>query len=500
MKIIKNNKGYVALILVLIVASVALAVGISISLSGISEVKMAFSETQSEKAYNYALSCQEEALNYIKSNWESYNSTLNFADGTCTLEISVGFGNGSDGALSVAGETTIDDVKRPLANGNYGAGEAEENKITISNAAGEGSFSVDDDVLLIQMNNNDFPNNLAGQYEEMTISGINGDEILFDENMGNSYIQDGVGEKVQVIRIPQYTNVTIVDGATLTTDGWDGNVGGILAFKANNNLNFEGSGQISVVGKGYRGGSCGNCGFDAWGQCGEGITGVGSGGGATPVDNYEVWWWWPHTFPDTGSNGGAGGYYRTLYLGTAGGGGSNVTVGGEGIDFLGAIADFGNDLSYDLSNKLIFGGGGGGGGGNNGVTPNPDGGAGGGTAYIYAQYTNNANITAKGGAGVGRSGSIIGAVGGGGAGGDIFLRAATLTTNIMDISGGAGGQDTFDAGGAGGEGGLDATTTEGNAIKNVIGTATDDTGSYVRKIEIEADSDLNIINWQELTN
>lgn len=485
------------MVIVLIITAVALVIAISISLSGISEVQMSFSQTQSDKAYSYADACQEEALNRLRSGWFDVSGSLPFTEGDCTFDAMVGYGTGADGDITVATGTTSysDNVKRPLASGTYGAGQADARTVTISTAHGEGSFSEGDTVLIIQMADDATADNSAGHYEYADVDAVAGNDLTFVANLSNAYTQDSpADDRTQVLKVPQYDNVTIEDGGVLTADAWDGFTGGVVAFSALSAVNFNGTGAVRAAGIGYRGGGCGSCGNNDWGQCGEGVTGEGSGGGSAPVDNYSGY----HTYPDGSSNGGAGGFGPAYLGGTPGGGGSNLTAGTAGTDVQGAVSDPGNALSYSLEEKLIFGGAGGGGGDDDNATPLPIGGNGGGIVLIRAKTVNNAAIDASGEDGIAATSAGAGAVSGAGAGGSIRLLSGTISTSSIDVSGGAGGSFNDDIGGDGGDGQYGTTNLTGNAIIESIGTVTDETRSYTRKIRVEVDPSFDIVSWEEI--
>ena len=130
------------------------------------------------------------------------------------------------------------------------------NTVAASNPIG---FMVGDRVLLIQMKGvtiddtdaasfgtiTDYAN--AGNFEVLTIEDINFNIVTFTETMLRRYDNDGF---VQIVTIPQYTDVTI--DSTLTARDWDGSSGGILAMEASGTVTFNS--DINVTGKGFRGG------------------------------------------------------------------------------------------------------------------------------------------------------------------------------------------------------------------------------------------------------
>ena len=52
--------------------------------------------------------------------------------------------------------------------------------------------------------------------------------------------------KVQVIRIPRFENLTI--SGTMTTQAWNGSIGGVLAVEVNNDLIINGTMEASELG------------------------------------------------------------------------------------------------------------------------------------------------------------------------------------------------------------------------------------------------------------
>lgn len=274
----------------------------------------------------------------------------------------------------------------------------------------------------------------------------------------------------QVVVVPQYTNVTVAAGATLTAPAWDGTRGGILIFQASGAVNLDGT--LSMLGKGFRGaGASGVCfpgapgcllnhgrygeseagpsNFSAMNNGGKGASNGGGGGGGTRGEDCAA---------------GGGGSYGTV--GTAGADGSLGTcivnnMHGGGLP--GAVLGQG-----DLTQNISLGPAGGEGGPDeNGAYPGP-GGNGGGIVIVYAgTFTVNPTSGAvdaggaPGGSGVtagpcGGAGSGMGNGGGGAGGGIRILTAGAVALGAARVSalggsGGAGG--TCGAGFAGGSGG-----------------------------------------------
>lgn len=336
-------------------------------------------------------------------------------------------------------------------------------------------LSVGDRVLIIQMkgatinttNSANFGTitnyNNCGNYEFATVAAISGTSVTFQYQLLKTYTITGL---VQLIRVPQFTNTTVVN--TLTAQNWDGSTGGVLVMEVSGTLTLNA--PISVNEKGFRGsfssfnpdGGCGNypdyfypvsSGFGA--LKGEGIAEVSNmmNGGRGAL-----------------GNGGGGGNKHN----TGGGGGSNGTRGGRGGDqatFCGQQPIGGEGgMALDYSAGRLFMGGGGGSPDFNDGFGSP-GANGGGIVIIRAatiQSNNNMFIESCGGSVVTISNGIGDGAGGGGAGGAIALDVTTFSGNlVLRVDGGDGGniQTTYPACfGPGGGGGTGAIQYSGSVL------------------------------------
>ena len=91
----------------------------------------------------------------------------------------------------------------------------------------------------------------AGLYEFAEVISVQGSNTInLLCGLTNNYTSAG---KVQIVRVPRYTTLTINSGAELTCDTWDGNKGGVLIIETLNNIDINGA--INASGKGFRGGS-----------------------------------------------------------------------------------------------------------------------------------------------------------------------------------------------------------------------------------------------------
>ncbi len=312
----------------------------------------------------------------------------------------------------------------------------------------------------------------------------------------------------QIIRVPQYANLTI--GGTVTAAEWDGNNGGVVVLDAAFTLNLGAA--INVDGLGFRGGAGrARSANDAvqrfrWDDDtrhavkGEGIAGTprfvslkrdpNTGATAGITDLGAAWGGYPTGTASTGdfargapgNAGGGGAFWDGASDNGGGGGGGNGRAGGRGgagwrsAGYAGILADYSNltDKKWGFGGanltgagvaRVVMGGGGGAGDNNiNSLAAESSGAAGGGIIMIRAvTLTGSGTISARG-ARAADNPTNDGA-GGGGAGGSVVIVATTWSaTPSIDVSGGRGG-DTWLTGtaahgaGGGGGGGVVVTST-----------------------------------------
>ena len=346
-----------------------------------------------------------------------------------------------DGDLTVAAGTTklIDDTVTSVI-GSNAAGTK------ILNVASTSGFSVGDIVLVAVSSdpNTNLTQNTAGIYEWCRITGVATGTMTFLYTRAKTF-DASAGAVIQVLRVPQYQNVTV--NGELTCRAWSGTSGGIVPLVARAVV-VNAGGSIHADGKGYRGGIdpplSGGVGI---GCSGEGTTGKNDNRPSTTGEK------------SYGGGGGGNGY-------SGGGGGSNGASGGTGVSTStpqlsgqGASA-FG---SADLA-RIYFGGGG----GASGTTAAGStqqffapGGNGGGIVMIAAtQLSGTGRISCLGQPGI-RGDSLQGLIwnftlsgGGGGAGGSISLAAALSGGLSIAATGGDGGAGVTVRGNIGGNGGV----------------------------------------------
>lgn len=379
--------------------------------------------------------------------------------------------------------------------------------------AGNTSVAVGDLVMVIQMQDAQYNNgnsivfgngstgrgwtaiNNAGKYEFRLVTAVTGSVITVDQNLVNTYTRaapsagntasENGNRRFQVIRVPQFSNVTL-PGGTISPPAWNGETGGVWVIDVAGSLAMGGT-TVSATALGFRGGGGipnnvlnGNVDYvntaavavalpGVAGTCNDGINGnvgafKGEGIAGTPryirrlifpgANNYES----TYAYQDLGLSGyAAGGDLARGAPGNAGGGGTQHNTGGGGGSNVGLGGLGGNSFAfYNAGGTCVsFGGG----------NPNPflacngDGarGVGGLGGGVLASSINNLIMGGGGGAGdnnnaCDNNGTAQAA--GGNGGGIIFVRAGAITGAGSLLANGQnglpGGRDAAGGGGAGG--------------------------------------------------
>ncbi len=357
----------------------------------------------------------------------------------------------------------------------------------------------------------------AGLHELIVVGSIAGNTITLANTCGG--LQNGytAAAHTQVIRVPQFTSLTVTNTGTITAPPWDGGTGGIIALHVRDTMTLSGS--VDVSGLGFRGGQTDNfsqaIGTDVPGyrgttadfgaEKGESIVGAsdiydllggrygrgapsngggggnshnaGGGGGANAF-TAGVWTGqgvmdinainassaWPKdpgyiangNAYTTSPGGGRGGYSTSLSN-------QNATALAPGqAAWLGNLRRErgglgGRPLTPDPLIRLFFGGGGGAGDGDNAAAG--AGGPGGGIIYVLADTISGPGaFVANGKNGFDTVAPHNDAPGGAGAGGTIMLRVNAVSGFSMSANGGTGGNQNIGSGsdeaqGPGGGGG-----------------------------------------------
>ena len=434
-------------------------------------------------------------------NWTS-NDTTNTAatqdtvikqEGTGSVKINIlGYaGTGKDGACTVS-STSNDEINTESCVGRATADAVNFSSIVNTAAGATGivvsttttGLDVGDEVLIINLQGVATTYADVGKYEFRTITSKVGNTALtFDAGLDNTY--NGATQKIMVQRVPQYTTVTVNSGQNFRPMAFDGNKGGVIAFKANSTVTVSSGGTIHANALGFAGGTggvdggarstggqafCGTTGGGSGGQYNNagvaGTCGGGGGGGYNMTTPYAG----AAGSASLGGGGGGGGtvHYLTNPLGGGGAGGGYGTFGYYGIGTSNGTSGGTNTSGGGAGGGLTGGGGGGGGtygeatlgiaylgagggGGGGGGTAGGVGGTGGGIIIIHAETISiGGTLSSKGANGVAPT---YGGGGGGGAGGSIRLLANSITlgTNLVSAPGGTGANST--SGGDGGNGG-----------------------------------------------
>jgi hypothetical protein len=379
------------------------------------------------------------------------------ADNDCdgTVDESWWVGTGADGALSVAAGSTLTLSAGNPVTGFSGADVTVTGLVTV--VAG-------DEVLILNTHGSDGRHSNVGVYEFLEVASVSGQTITltsapsvtFGETSNNAL----AGQDIQLVKVWQYTDVTLGASSTLTTEAWDGSAGGVVAFRATGAVSLASDARISVDELGFAGGTTGTAyNNDAF----QGESYAGEGDGDLPPDG----------------TGYYGNYAAGWYLANYGGGGAMIT-GGGGNHAGGATA---GDEWYpgvypeaaagdtygetDLATMFL---GSGGAGVWYGASSPGSGGNGAGIIFIAAEtvdITSDGSITAIGGTTSAWATGTWTYGAGGGAGGTIWVMATTIDAPeaAFDATGGFGESTHTRVGGDGGYGRIRLEYDEINGLE-----------------------------------
>lgn len=377
---------------------------------------------------------------------------------------SVSNGDGVDGAVTISSSKNLNTQtiagSRSFADGiAYRVTPPSDGSSSVTRHSGSDTLSngiaAGDEVLLINLQGATSDTTDVGNYEFKEVQSVSASTITFTSAITKSF--DGTtpaNQKVVVQRVPNYTNVTIQSGGTLTASAWDGltttptgaagYLTGIVTFRASGTVDVQSGGTITANSLGYQGAPASST-QNVYGSSATGTAGTGSVT-ATCTAN---------------TNGGGGGSRAISGSNDAGGGGGggHGAAGSNGVQVGGFAAlcqGIGGSAIGDVSlSQMFFGGGGGNGGtitGSAGTTG--PGGQGGGIIFISgATVSNSGSITANGQAGTNSSGTYAGGAGGG-AGGSIYIAGTTISlgSSTVTATGGTGGTRVGTNPGSGGAG------------------------------------------------
>ncbi len=355
----------------------------------------------------------------VNTNLRSYKLDI--------LTIAGFFGDGTDGALTISGNTT-QAPKDATCTGTTGT-------TSLSYASASGTFVTGEKILIHQTQGTG-----AGTWQRNTINGVSGTTsgtLTLETPLTATY-----GTGAQVIQLKQYSSVTVNSSVTWTAKAWTGSVGGILAFLCSGTITINGT--ISASERGFYQSSSTSSGNNY--LQGDSATGVGG-----------------YSYSANGTGGGGGDKEHGSQVWAGGGGGGHSTGGGNGQAHNGGSVGVGGGTggTADLT-TMIFGGAGG---------------------HYQGSYSTSGGIVYASGATItmgasglinvngGNSAAVGGgsSSGGGSAGGSCLLNAqtATLGTNRITAAGGVGGASEYGTiGGAGGIGRIHV-----NYYTSISGTA-----------------------------
>ncbi|MBM4391011.1 MAG: putative metal-binding motif-containing protein [Deltaproteobacteria bacterium] len=381
--------------------------------------------------------CDDSDATSYPGATESYDGADNDCDGT--VDNTGWSGTGADGSLSVSTSTTV--------NESWAVTGISGVVVTVLGSPG---LAEGDEVLVINLHGSDSEHANVGNYEFAWVSSVSGHEITLTASLSATFGQrtnaDLTDQAVQVVRVPQYTDVTVSSGGSITAEAWDGETGGVLAFRATGVVTVASGGNLNADEMGYWAGETGTA-YNNDAFQGESYAGEGDGN-LPPSGGYYGNW--------------AAGYYQNNY----GGGGAMITGGGGNYGGGATAGDSWTGGSYpaaeagdtygDAALADLFLGSGGAGVWYGRAYPGP-GGDGAGIVFVAANEivaSDSAAISAIGGTTARWAHGTWTYGAGGGAGGSIWLLADTLTLGSasVDATGGFGEDTHIRVGGDGGYG------------------------------------------------
>ena len=374
-----------------------------------------------------------EDFNSLSNIDSSNSSSYSIDNGSFSINKQLITGNGNDGNVTVSGAYTID--QDSLISGRSAADAITYTLTNLSSttatcSATVSGIAVGDEVMVYcAQGYNGATTANWGNYEFFRVDSVSGNDIVFTSakqkyygSASNGDANIGTGSsamKVIVQRVPNYNNLTIQNGVTMTCKTYEstGGTGGKMVFRVNGQLKVYG--LLSVSYKGYAGGT----------------SGPNQGGSfRAPFDN-GTW--------NSARNYSGGGGRDSDTGGNTPGGGANYADGTAGSCQGGlSYVNLGLITSNTDDSKIFMGGGGG--------ELNADGGSGGGLAYIHAADLttySTADFEAKGTNGaVGGYSNNYGSRGGGGGSFYITVNTTTLNSTNIDIRAGSSPNFGYNAG------------------------------------------------------
>ena len=161
----------------------------------------------------------------------------------------VSAGDGTDGSLTVSG-LSQPNTYFAITDASKASGS---NTFTLDTVTG---LAVGDKVLIWQVQDSTTPAN-AGKMLYTNVTNIAGSVATTADNitwaMVSNDANNTTAHNAQMIRIPQYTSVTVSSGGVLAPQRWTGTKGGILVLEATGNVTVDSGGFLVGDGMGFRG-------------------------------------------------------------------------------------------------------------------------------------------------------------------------------------------------------------------------------------------------------
>ena len=356
----------------------------------------------------------------------------------------------------------------------------------------------------------------AGRYEFVSVAAVSGNTITLGTACGAAPLRFSYDNGAQVVRVPQYSSLTVNAGASIVPQAWNGSTGGVVAAIVDGTATVNG--VVHADGRGFRGGVRENqsaasgadialfsstdpvngaekgesiAGYQATydsaaaGRYGRGAPANGGGGGNSHnagggggANGGSTVGWNGQGVPDNSNATWAQAWNRDPTLNAAtnspGGGRGGYTYAQNNQDALtlapgstgwggnlrrerGGLGGrpLANNPSTSGNTRLFFGGGGGAGDGNNNSASS--GANGGGLVFLLANAVSGSGaLRANGATAPNTTGGHNDAPGGGGAGGSVVLIAPSAGGLSASAIGGNGGNQLItvnESEGPGGGGG-----------------------------------------------
>jgi len=334
-----------------------------------------------------------------------------------------GFGNGSDGDLTISSNTTETVIDSSCS------GTAGSTSLSATNA----SFAVGQFIIIHQTRGTG-----VGQWELAKIAAYTAGTITTDKNLQLTYTDSGASQ-AQVRVLKQHNNVTINSGVTYTAKAWDGNVGGLIGWFAKGKTTVNGT--ITTLGRGFRAST------EYKNQNGPVETDKGEGSGTDTFGTTEG----RTANGNGGGGGGSAGSDGGIY-GSGGASGGSKTAGSDGYNDGYSTALGGSAVWGSYGSTVTLGGGAGGRVSADAGDAGSEGTNGSGLLFVFAKniiVTGSITLNSTNGDLTGDSSTY--SAGAGGAGSAMFWgETIALGTSLITANGGqAKGSSKF-----GGNGGI----------------------------------------------